>query len=403
MRILTVTTLWPNSRQPVHGLFVRQRVMEMAKRADVTVIAPVPWAPAWLGRLFPRYAKYGGIVDESRDGHVVVHHPRYLTFPKIMKSLDPVFMAVAVLLRLRRLADAKAFDVVDGHWLYPDGTAALIVGRLLGVPTTVTVRGDDIRTFSRTFLRRIWIRWTVKNAAWLFAVAGDLKRWVVDVAGETGRIDVSHNGVDGERFLPMDKATCRQRLGLTEGGRVVVMVGRIESPKGQQIVVDAVTLLIEGGGDWRLLLVGPVDDAAYAEGVRRKAADSKSSGRIVLAGAVPHDELPVWFSAADIFAMASDNEGCPNVLLEAMACGLPVVTTCVGGVGELVSEGDACLFVARDSQAFAAAFTEMARRIDDGRIRRGAIHGKGRTWSIVADEVIRRMEMVTAGAGRRAT
>ena len=381
-------------------MFVRQRVMAMAKRCHITVVAPVPWVPEWICRIFPHYAKYHGIEVESKDGDVTVFHPRYLTFPKIFKSLDGLFMAVAALLFFRQQGKYWDYDIVDGHWLYPDGTAALILGKIHGTAATVTVRGDDIRTFSRYLLRRQWIRWTLQNASWLFSVSEDLKKWIGRVAGEDCRADVSHNGIDTGRFYPRKRDACRKQLRLPEMSTILIAVGRIEYPKGQSILIDALKVLVDLGGDFRLVLVGPVDDDAYGDQIRQDSSDPTLARRIYLTGPVRHEDIPIWLSSADIFVMASENEGCPNVLLEAMACQLPVVTTNVGGISELIGEEEGCIFTERTPEAFAEAIAEMAGRIESSRTGNGDIHRRIRTWAEVADEVIQRMESLQTNTGR---
>jgi glycosyltransferase involved in cell wall biosynthesis len=397
MKILTFTTLWPNSRQPSHGLFVRERVLAMAERSEITVIAPVPWVPSWIGRISDRYRKYHGIERKETVGPVTVYHPRFLTFPKALKSLDGILMAVSVWVFFRRERLAWDFDLVDAHWLYPDGTAALLLARNRGTPTVVTVRGDDIRTFSRYFLRRLQLKYTLRNSAWVWTVCDDLRQWVERITPGVTRLGVSLNGVDTKKFHPRDRVECRRKLGLPEDRTILISVGRIEPAKGQHLMMESLRIL-SVGGDYLLVFVGPVDDGNYANKMRDCASRDGLESRIVWAGVVGHDALGDWLCSAEIFVMASENEGCPNSLLEAMACGIPVVVTPVGGIPELVREGDGCIFAERTANSLARGIAEMEERIRHRGNKARFHEGSVRTWDKVADQILGSLSDMDLGA-----
>lgn len=393
LRILTFTTLWPNSRQPVHGLFVRERVLAMVKGgAVISVIAPVPWVPFGIGKIFYRYEKYDGVEETQTDGPFTVYHPRFITFPKMLKFLDGWMMAVSVSMFLIRKKINWDFDVIDAHWLYPDGTAALLLGRVYRTPVTVTVRGDDIRTFSRFLLRRLQLRYTLRNVLWVWAVCEDLKKWVCRIVPGLPSVEVSLNGVDTKKFHPINRSECRELLGLPLGHTILITVGRIEPAKGQMILMEALGILAAKEVEYQLVLVGPVDDEDYVKQMRESAAKTGLGGRIVWAGPQGHESLINWLCAADIFLLASENEGCPNSLLEAMACQVPAVVTPVGGVPELINEGDGCIFVKRTAEAFARGIEEMTGRNRKLHERRETIHNDIRSWDKVAEQILGRLD-----------
>jgi glycosyltransferase involved in cell wall biosynthesis len=396
MRILTVTTLWPNVRQPVHGIFVRERIRAMARKTTVIVIAPVPWVPKWVSRIIPSYTKYCGIDPVEMDGDLTIYHPRFLTFPKILKACDGIFMAISSLLFIRRMKIRWNFDLVDGHWLYPDGMAALILGKSHGTPVAVTVRGDDIRTFSIYFFRRLMIRYVLRRVDWVWTVCEDLRSWVWRLTPELANVEVSRNGIDIKKFRPLNKMESRRTLGFSREGSLILNVGRIESHKGQHLMVEAMKILVSRGLDCRLILAGPVDDISFEVALRRLVRENDIEDRVIFAGSIPHETLPTWYSASDIFVLASDDEGCPNSLVEAMACQIPVVVTPVGGVPELVQEGIGCVFVERNACSIAEGIEKSLGVAEVWKNDPPPLCRDIRNWDLVAEELVRRYESICA-------
>jgi len=210
-------------------------------------------------------------------------------------------------------------------------------------------------------------------------------------------VGVSLNGVDTKKFYPRDRAECRRKLGLPEDCTILISVGRIEPAKGQHLMMESLRIL-EDGEDYLLVFVGPVDDKTYVADMRERISRYGLENRIVWAGIVGHDALADWLCSADIFVMASENEGCPNSLLEAMACGIPVVVTPVGGIPELVREGDGCIYVERNADSLARGIAEMVGRIRDRGSKARFNEGNVRTWDKVADQILGSLSNMDLGA-----
>ena len=166
MRVLVLSSVFPNVAQPTLGVFVRERVRRVAERCDVVVVAPIPWFP-FNGRI------RGTHVDEipavERMDGVAVHHPRFFCIPRYLKSLDAATYAISLLPYLRRMRSAFPFDLIDAHFAYPDGAAAVMLGKALGVPVMVTLRGSIVR-LSGYHLHRPQLRWALSRAERVVAV-----------------------------------------------------------------------------------------------------------------------------------------------------------------------------------------------------------------------------------------
>ncbi|MFC7335304.1 glycosyltransferase [Rhodocista pekingensis] len=329
IRLLTFSSLYPNREQPGFGVFVENRLRQLCATGEVqaTVVAPVPWFPL----ASPRFGRYGALARvparEFRHG-IEVLHPRFPALPKVGTALSPGLMAAALLPFLRGLIrQGRHFDLIDAHYFYPDGVAAVLLGRALGLPVTVTARGTDINHFPTLALPRRLIRRAAERADGLIAVAGPLRDRLRDLAPAAPDPLVLRNGVDLRQFSPSDRAAARRALGLS--GPLLLSAGNLVAGKGHDRVIRALTDL--PGVTLAIAGKGPEEDR-----LRRLAAELGLAERVRLLGALPHAAMPGAYNAADALVLASASEGCANVLLEAMACGTPVIASDVGGASELV-------------------------------------------------------------------
>jgi len=379
------TTNYPSAVAPVMGTFVRERAMRLGQRFPIVVVAPQPWSPLdGLARLVrpgfrPRFPDH-----ETIDG-VDVYRPRYLSLPGVLKTLDGRMMARGAQRTVARLRQSFAFNAIDGHFLYPDGYAAILLGRRFGTPVTITLRGSKDRNLIGTRCEPM-LREAIASAARLFAVSESLRHDVgVPLGVAPERIAVVANGVDLARFRPVDRAGARERLGIPADARVMIGVGSLVAGKGFQRVIPLVRALRARYPTFVYLIVGGGSTKGDMEAELRALARAEHvEDAVRFCGRQLPEDLAGFYGAADVFAMATEYEGWSNVLLEAMACGLPVVTTRVGGnpqvvssptVGELVDYWDADAFVAavgralerdwdRDAIVAYARSNEWGARID---------------------------------------
>jgi len=338
IRILLYSSLFPNSVQQRHGIFVEQRMRQLitSGEVEVRVVAPVPWFPFTNPR-FGRYARMATIpAHEGRDGIQVIH-PRYPVLPKIGTSLHPFLMAIWTFLAVKRIKNqGYNFELIDAHFIYPDGVAAMWIGRMLKIPVVLTGRGTDIRGFPRYRVPRVLVRWAGKHAAGIITVCEELRQRLGELGVDKSKVLALRNGVDLSRFQPQDREQCRREL-IVEG-TVLVSVGNLIELKGQDLTIRALAEL----PNVTLLLVG--DGPKEAE-YRQLVESLGLQNRVRFTGPVPQAELSKYYSAADIMVLASSREGMANVLLESLACGTPVVATAVSGTPEVIASEEAGVLV----------------------------------------------------------
>lgn len=380
MRVLTFTNLFPNSRSPNHGIFVAQRMAAFAALGhEVTVISPVPYLPP-LVRL-AKYEKFRGIRSTEEIFGLRVHHPRYIVIPGFGMGCHGHLMFRSAERVVRRLHAEKPFDLVDAHYVYPDGYAAMRVSESIGVPLAVSARGTDINVFPDMPKIKPLIEQTLNAASLRIAVSRELAARMTELCGK--QVVVIENGVDMTTFIPVEKTEARKHLGIPGNSRMLLSVGELGIKKGHDLLIETMNLMKERVPDVRLYVVG--------EGAGRHDLESQITklglkNSVFLAGSSLHRELRYWFSAADVSVLASAREGWPNVVMESLACGTPVVASAVGAVPEILSSPMLGRTVEnRTPAAFASALEEALHAGWDPQVIRA--HISRFTWKSVAERL----------------
>ena len=348
--LLVYSSLFPSPVQPNAGVFVRERMFRVGAHLPIVVVAPTPWFPFQsVLRMFRPHFRPVPPAHQQQDG-VDVWYPRYFSIPGVFKQWDGLFMALSTYAMVKRLHQAGRVDIIDAHFAYPDGYAATLLGRWLKVPVAITLRGTEAR-HARTPALVGPLKKALQGATRLIAVSAELRRVAVQLGADPARALVVGNGVDISKFQPHPKDEARAKLGIAPKARVLISVGGLVERKGFHRVIPLLPELLKTYPDLVYLIVG----GASAEGdnraeLEKMVADLGLGAHVRFLGPKPHEELAAVLSAADVFVLATRAEGWANVFLEAMACGLPVVTTDVGGnrevvcrpeLGEVVPFGDA--------------------------------------------------------------
>jgi len=370
-RLLVYSSLFPSSVRPGAGLFIRERMFRVGRELPLTVVSPQPWFPGQgLVRLWRSHYRPMPGERENQDG-IEVYYPRFPSVPGLLRTLDGGSMALASFPLLARLRREPGFDLIDAHFAYPDGYAATLLGRRLGVPVTITLRGTEL-PLSQDPARRRRMMLALRRARHVFSVSRSLKDHVTRLGADPSKIEVVGNGVDTDRFRPLPREAVRQELGLAPDARVLISVGALVERKGFHRVIELLPALRRQFPNLIYLIVGGASpEGDWRQRLERQVADLSLTHAVRFLGPVAPDALKVPLSAADVFVLATGNEGWANVFLEAMACGLPVVTTDVGGNAEVVGSSSIGVVVpfARPVALRDAIDDALRRRWDAGLIR----------------------------------
>ena len=330
MRVLSTATIFPGSATPGQGVFIKERLRGLPGNVQREFLRLRPWFPglSWARRDRARFAPPSEMVDG-----IEVHDRRFFYLPGLMKQRDGDFFATG----LRRFVEDRRgdFDLIDAHFAYPAGYAAVQVGRELDLPVCVTLRGTLASYASDA--RREKLVATLEGADRIIAVSQSLADLADELTGRDLGVRVIGNAVDRSRFSAGDRAAARARLGLESEGPVLLTVGGLVPRKGVHRVLEVLPAIVEEHPGLRYLVAGGggVEGDSGAM-VREQIDNSGLAAQVELLGAVPHAELADYYRAADLFVLATSNEGWANAIQEALACGCPVVTTDVGGNREVV-------------------------------------------------------------------
>ena len=359
MRVLSISTLFPNPVRPSFGIFVGNQMRAVAARGDVelTMVSPIGIPPWPLSRRAP-YSALRNIPARDEVIGLEVHYPRFRTIPGIGADTNPGRIVRAVLPLVRKLHAAEPFDLVDASFFFPDGPAAARIAGDLGLPLTIKARGADVHFWGARPRARAQMLAASRQANALLAVSKALARDMAALGMPEERIRVHYTGLDRERFkvVPRDEArkdiAVDPALAIPARGPLLVTPGALIPRKGQRFAIEALAALPGA----RLALAGAGEDEAA---LRRLAAGQGLGDRVHFLGLVTHERLPTLLSAADAVVLPSASEGLANVWVEALACGAPLVIPDAGGARELVRDPSAGRIVARDAGAVADALMSL--------------------------------------------
>ena len=373
LKVAVVTPIFPIPTQPYRGHSEYQILLALSKHADVNVICPFPRYPKWFQ---PTFDHRRPDLSYSPPG-VATQYFEYPALPGLTRCINGLVCAKYLEAYFRE----RVPDVACNFWLYPEGYATVAVARRLGIPAVVCSVGSDLNRIPDPASR--WLtRLAMKRAAFVVTKGEYLRQQAIRMGINARKVRNVPNGCDPSVFHLGDRHAARAQLGVADEHELVLFVGRLDPRKGIVELLKAFDSLVSRRPNLRLVYVG---DGPADEHLRNVARDFALEDRILLAGACPSQKVAQWLAAANVLALPSYAEGCPNVVIEALNCGRPVIATNVGGIPELVNEKSGILVPPRDSQALAGAIkTAMERKWDERLIsdqfRRG--------WDDAAGEIL---------------
>ncbi len=368
-RVVAFTNLFPRPWEPQRATFNRQQLERLAQHYDLEVLVPVSWLD-WL------QARRQGLDTSSPVSRLAVRYFSYFYTPKFFRWSYGASLLLSTLRVLPRILGRHRPTVIYTPWAYPDGWVAVLLGRLLGIPVVIKVLGSDINELPKLAGVRPQITWVLRHAAAVIAVSQDLAEKVIALGATVATTQVIYDGVDPARFKRLEQKDCREQLALRAQGKVIVYVGNLLATKGCLDLIESFAALKQQQPDTLLVYVGKGEACAAKLVARAEALGLKGSVKLV--GVQPHEVVASWMGAADVVVLPSYNEGVPNVLLEAMACGKPIVATQVGGIPEVVPAFAGILVVPGDIAALTAALRTALTTIWD--VNKIIAHVSQFTW-----------------------
>jgi teichuronic acid biosynthesis glycosyltransferase TuaC len=374
LRIAVVSRYFPSSAEPWQGRSAYQTIRALDSYADVHVFYPELDYPSYLR---PRTRIYKELdLNYSPPGVTVSYH-NYLAIPLISRPFNGPMAARAVLPHVRAFRP----DLIFGIFLYPDGYAALQVAKKLGVPLVALGIGSDIHSIGDPLSAK-YTRKVLEQTDFLVTVSEDLRQKALAMGAKPESSRAIVNGCDLSTFHLRDRAASRRQLNLDPEAEIALYIGRMDLRKGLRELVEAAASLHAKRPRLQVYMVGEGPDRPLiAQAI--DAADATDYIH-VLPPCTP-DDVAVWMAAANLVTLPSYMEGCPNVVLEALACGRPVVATRVGGIPEIMSDSCGRLIPPRDAEALCQALDSVLSAEWDA----ASIFAHwNRSWATVAKELM---------------
>ena len=394
IKILVIGRLFPNNKMPQFGTFAIQEIRELAKLCHLKVIAPVPWFPRLPAKInkLNKWQIFSEVSKYEKIDNLDVFHPRYLVTPKIGRLFYFLFYLLGIFGLVRHIKRAFKFDLIIAFYGVPDGIASIILAKVLRKPIIVKLLGSDVNVDSKgTIMKRLYTR-VLRKADLIVTVSEQLRLKTIKLGIACDKIVTVTNGVNERLFFPRDKTKQRDKLGLPLDKKIILFVGNMVPVKGVVYLIRAMKVVAEKYPDSLLILIGEGDSRdEYENVVRKLGLDSY----VEFLGGKQHGEIPHWINASDVLCLPSLNEGYPNILLETIACGVPVVATNVGGVPEIVnSDRIGILVESADPVSLASALISILREAETDHRKESA--SNSRTWVDVAYEMYKLCERVVS-------
>lgn len=393
MKILVLTDMFPCKDEPISGVFVYELTKALSHKNEVVVVHPRLWNPLGMSASFAKEMNAGGSSDGKNkyDGPVNgidVYRPKLFVLPKgdrlFFRAFAFFFSALPL---VKRLQKKFPFDLIHAHMACPAGFAAVLLGMVCRKRVIITAHGSDVHTFPRSFFLRQLILFVLKRTHKVVTVSFALKGLLEEMVTVQKDVSVIRNGVWQDAFYPIDKAKAREKIGLPVHRKVILFVGNLLPVKGVDFLLRAfVTVSKTNQAD--LIIIGKGESAPELK-VLTKTLGIEASVRF--AGPVRHDEIPLWLNACDVLCLPSHREGFPTIIVEALACGRPVVATRVGGVPEaVINDSLGILIDSNHPDILASALnTALAKEWNNQAI---ATYGRRFSWRAIADEYQRLYE-----------
>ncbi|NOY70866.1 MAG: glycosyltransferase family 4 protein [Gammaproteobacteria bacterium] len=335
MNILFVSSQFPNPAEQNKGVFSLQIVKEVDKFANLRVIAPV--ASMGIFRFLDRFKKYKTnfeIPAYQAIGEIEIYHPPYSVAPKmgfihhlsIYKVLKPL---------IEKLNRERKIDAVNCHWIFPDGVAVHQVCQELGLPLMLTALGTDLNYYATLKLRKKNITKALLGADKVSVLSKSMYEKCLNIGVSPQKLVIIPNGVDLTQFDIIDRKTARKKINIDETKKMILFVGSLVPVKSIDCLFQAFAHLLSQykKSDLTLYLIG---SGFLLANLKKMAEQLKINSNIEFVGSVVHAELLFWMNAADCLCLPSLSEGHPNVMMEALACGTPVVASSVGSIPDFI-------------------------------------------------------------------
>ena len=388
LKALVLTNLFPNPQEPLRGIFVYQLVENLKNHCDLMIVSPLPWFPKVPSlQRSGEWSKFSQIPQMATMNGLRIYYPKFPVIPKV-GFVQSLFLFLRIFHTIRSLHAEEQFDLVNAHWIFPDGVAAAWLCRILGLPLMLTAHGCDINAYTKLPMRRLQILSAIRSAQLTVVVSRQQKELIEKLGIRPSKMSIVQNGVDLDLLNVKDQRECRRLLHLDTEKKIILFIGQHVEVKGFTYLISAVKRLASKGiNNFKVIAIGegPLKKTLWAE-----VQESELEQHIEFVGAKKYTEIPFWLGASDLLCLPSHREGCPCVVLEALACGRPVVASKVGGIPDIINHDNGILIEPGNSESLSDGLMKaLTTNWDAGQIQQSVLH---QSWKHVAQRYYELMQ-----------
>jgi teichuronic acid biosynthesis glycosyltransferase TuaC len=384
--VLFFTGQFPFPNDLSRCIFASHLSRALESQARLTVVCPVPYAPKLLGRLSQRYAELSGVPDSATIHGQKVLYPKYLSVPKLPRTAIPKLLFAGVIGEIEKIHKSDPFDLIHCRWLFPEGVAAVSLGRRLKIPSVLTAMGCDVNEYIAHSSMGPIIRGALAQANALTGVSNQLTTLLKQYSGNQEKSFYTPNGVNLESFSNSNqsKVQARQALGLEANSKSIIYVGRLAPEKNVELLLESFAVM-QGDISFETTQLWIAGAGPLLNKLTQLATKLRLKN-VTFLGSVKHSELANYIIAADLMALSSHQEGMPNAVIESLALGTPVVATAVGAVPDLINNDNGVITPPGDKISFAQAL-KLALTKDWDHLK--IANGMRRTWNDAASDYMK--------------
>lgn len=282
---------------------------------------------------YPITREYIGNISRSYDSYPVKYpyESGSLVEAGNFKSITFIPLLVDMFMKIRRVVRQNNIDFIHAQWAIPSGFLAALAGSK--IPLITTIRGSDVKVQGKRRMFRPFVNYALKKSTKVIALNDDLKQEAIKLGAVANKISVIPSGVDINKFKPLDKCAARATFRLP-GEFNILFVGSLFKLKRVDKLIK-VSAKLSRDFDFHLLIVGDGSERTNLENLARDLGLKN----IIFIGTTPYNDVPFYMAASDVMVLPSESEGLPDSVQQAMACGIPVVASNIGGLPELITNG----------------------------------------------------------------
>jgi len=393
LRVLVISRNYPSPILPNLGVWAESLVSAMGKLCEVRVVAPVPYCPPLPS--FIEYARFRKIPSKELRNGIEVFHPRFITGPGLsLHNFEATTFVWSMRANIDELRREFPFDLIHAHFIYPDGAAAARLARCYRVPVVISEHAPWLpwlENFPRVQRQAVW---AANESSYLVTGSRYGQQSIAHFIGDSKKLCIIPIGVNPNLFTLLAEG-CQPNL------NQILFVGQINFNKGVDLLLRAMRVLVKTRPDLRLVLVGGSfyrHKRQQEEKLRALAQELALEQQVEFVGEKSPTEVARFMRESALVVLPSRAENFGAVLVEALACGTPVIATRCGGPEDIVNDNVGLLVPKEDPDALAAGIASMLNRratFDSRKLRAYALDNFA--WEHIARKYVNLFEQSLAG------